>query len=207
MSPFRSLIALVLLAAGAAPAFAQKAMTPVLPGGDSKSPVVIDAKKLEYFDKEQKLVYSGNVVAKQGDAVLRSATLVIFLASSVMQGNSGAPGNGESQIKRMEASGPVTIVSKDQVGVGDKGIYERGDNKIFLIGNVSLSQGGNIIKGKPDSRLIYDLTSSQAVIEGGVNSIMTPGGGEDQGQKAKAETRPAEPRPAGAPPARQSRTP
>jgi lipopolysaccharide export system protein LptA len=191
VSSIRTLIVLALLATGAAPALAQKSGSLLLPGGDSKAPVVIDAKKLEYFDKEQKLVYSGNVVAKQGDAVLRSATLVIFLASSVMQGNASPQSNTESQIKRMEATGTVTIVSKDQVGVGDRGVYERGDNKVFLIGNVSLSQGGNLIKGKPDSRLIYDLTTSQAVIEGGVNSIMTPGSGDDQAQKGKAEPKPA----------------
>ncbi len=195
MSLFRTSIALALLLAGAAPAFAQKSGSLLLPGGDSKAPVVIDAKKLEYSDKEQKLVYSGNVVAKQGDATLRSANLVIFLAGSVMQGGGGAGGgesNSESQIKRMEATGTVTIVSKDQVGVGDRAVYERGENKVYLIGNVSLSQGGNIIKGKPDSRLIYDLNTSQAVIEGGVNSIMTPGGGgEDPAHKAKAEAKPA----------------
>ena len=198
MRSFLSFSALALIALCAAPALAQKVISPVLPGGDSKAPVSIDAAKLEYFDKEQKLVYSGGVVAKQGDAVLKSSTLVIFLNSGPMQG--GAAAAGENQIKRMEASGPVTIVSKDQVGVGDRATYDKEGNKVLLIGNVSLSQGGNIIKGKADSRLIYDLTTSQAVIEGsgGVNSLMVPGSGEDPAQKSKS---------AGAPPARQPRAP
>lgn len=198
MRSFLSFSAIALIALCAAPALAQKVISPVLPGGDSKAPVSIDAAKLEYFDKEQKLVYSGGVVAKQGDAVLKSTTLVIFLNSGPMQAGGAAP--GENQIKRMEASGPVTIVSKDQVGVGDRATYDKEGNKVLLIGNVSLSQGGNIIKGKADSRLIYDLTTSQAVIEGsgGVNSLMVPGSGEDPAQKSKS---------AGAPPARQPRAP
>ena len=198
MRSFPSFSSLALIALCATPALAQKVISPVLPGGDSRAPVSIDAAKLEYFDKEQKLVYSGGVVAKQGDAVLKSTTLVIFLNSGPMQGGGAAP--GENQIKRMEASGPVTIVSKDQVGVGDRATYDKEGNKVLLIGNVSLSQGGNIIKGKADSRLIYDLTTSQAVVEGsgGVNSLMVPGSGEDPAQKSKS---------AGAPPARQPRAP
>jgi len=193
VNPFPSLLILASLALGAVPAFAQKAASPVLPGGDSKAPVSIDAAKLEYFDKELKLVYSGGVVTKQGDSLMRSSNLVIFLTSGALSQNSRPAGNGDNQIKRMEAAGPVTIVSKDQVGVGDRAIYDKINDKVFLIGNVSLSQGANIIKGKADSRLIYDLTTGQAVVEGagGINSLMTPGSGEDPSQKAKAETRPA----------------
>jgi lipopolysaccharide export system protein LptA len=106
--------------------------------------------------------------------------------SGAMQGG-GAAGAGENQVKRMEAAGPVTIISKDQVGMGDRAVYDKEGDKVLLIGNVSLSQGGNIIKGKADSRLIYDLKTSQAIIEGagGVNSLMTPGSGEDPAQKGR----------------------
>ncbi len=185
MRLFPSIFATIVLMAaalGAGPAMAQKLIAPVLPGGDSKAPVSIDSARLEYFDKEQKLVYSGGVVAKQGEASLKATTLVIFLNSGPVQGGAGAPPAGENQIKRMEAAGPVTIVSKDQVGMGDRATYDKDANKVLLLGNVSLSQGGNIIKGKADSRLIYDLTTSHAVIEGagGVNSLMTPGSGEDK---------------------------
>ena len=177
---------LMIAALGAGPAMAQKLIAPVLPGGDSKAPVSIDSARLEYFDKEQKLVYSGGVIAKQGEASLKATTLVIFLYSNPMQGAGAAPA-GENQIKRMEAAGPVTIISKDQVGMGDRATYDKDANRVLLIGNVSLSQGGNIIRGKADSRLIYDLTTSHAVVEGagGVSSLMTPGSGDDQKKPVK----------------------
>jgi lipopolysaccharide export system protein LptA len=182
----RLLLAALLASLCAAPALAQKSGTVILPGGDSRAPVSIDAARLEYFDKEQKLVYSGGVVAKQGDSVMRAAALTIFMNSGAMQGG-GASVAGENQVKRMEAAGPVTIISKDQVGMGDRAVYDKDGDKVLLIGNVSLSQGGNIIKGKADSRLIYDLKTSQAIIEGagGVNSLMTPGSGEDPAQKGR----------------------
>ena len=171
------------LLAAATGACAQGAL---LPGGNSKAPVSINSSKLDYFDKEQKLVYSGGVVAKQGDSVLKATTLSIFLTSNPTK-TGGAPaagtgpaasegGTGNSDVRRMEATGPVTITSKDQVGMGDSAIYDKAENKLYLIGNVSLSQEGNVIKGQPKSRLVYDLTAGQAQIEGGVTSLFTPKG-------------------------------
>ncbi|MDB5509609.1 MAG: Organic solvent tolerance protein OstA [Hyphomicrobiales bacterium] len=176
-----------VLAAG--PALAQKkgGPSPILPGGNSRAPVSVDAAKLEYFDKEQKLVYSGGVVAKQGEATLRASTLVVLLSKEEAPAEGAAPAAGAegSQIRRIEAAGPVTITSADQVGTGERGVYDRGENKVYLIGNVVLSQGPNITKGDRDSRLIYDLTSGQAQVVGGrVSSIFTPGSSDDRKRPA-----------------------
>jgi lipopolysaccharide export system protein LptA len=158
------------LAAAAGPALAQKSAA-VLPGASSKDPVSIDAGKLDYFDKDQKLVYSGAVVATQGESRLKASVLTIFLEPAT--GNS----NGH-QMRRMEAQGPVTITAKDQIGTGDSGIYDKTENKVFLTGHVTLSQGANVTKGE---RLVFDLNTNQAVVLGGasaqggrVRSVFTP---------------------------------
>jgi lipopolysaccharide export system protein LptA len=148
----------------------------------------IYAEKLDYFDKEQKLIYSGAVIAKQGDSTLKSSVLTIFLSGSGAQpGEQAGGGPSNSQVKRMEAAGPVTIISKDQVGTGDRGIYDKADNKIYLIGNVVLSQGANVMKGKKDAKLTYDLTTGHAQILGGVDGLFTPG--SDDPTKKKADTK------------------
>ncbi|MBV9064849.1 MAG: lipopolysaccharide transport periplasmic protein LptA [Methylobacteriaceae bacterium] len=152
------------------PALAQKS-TAVLPGASPKDPVSIDAGKLDYLDKDQKLVYSGAVVATQGESRLKASVLTIFLEP--------APANSNShQMRRMEAQGPVTITAKDQIGTGDNGVYDKTENKVFLTGHVTLSQGANVTKGE---RLVYDLNTNQAVVLGGataqggrVRSVFTP---------------------------------
>ncbi|SFK45604.1 LptA/OstA family protein [Methylocapsa palsarum] len=170
----------VLDGPGASPAFAQKARTgAILPGGNSKEPVNIDAAKLDYFDKEQKLVYSGNVVATQGESKLKATTLVIFLTPKEA-GEANAAPSSSSQVRRMEAAGPVTVISKDQIGTGDSGVYEKSENKIYLTGNVTLSQGPNVTKG---DKLIYDLTSNQAAVTGRVRSMFLPNSGADDDRK------------------------
>ncbi len=152
--------------------------TRLLPGAGSRSPIEIESEKLDYFDKEQKLVYSENVFAKQDDSTLKASVLTIFLASAPEKPEASAdPATANSDVRRMEAEGPVTITSKDQVGQGDRAVYDKTDNKLFLIGNVSLTQRGNVVRGRSESRLVYDLTTGHAQIVGGITSQVTPAAG------------------------------
>jgi lipopolysaccharide export system protein LptA len=179
MGPFG--LAFVLWGFIAAPALAQRS-TPLIPGGNARAPISIDAGKLDYYDKEQKLVYSGGVLAKQGDATLKAPELVIFMAREGGEsagerraGAGGSPLGADSQVRRMEASGPVVITSKDQVGTGDRGIYDRAENKVYLIGNPVLTEASHVVRGDAQSRLIYDLATGRAHITGGrVQSLITP---------------------------------
>ena len=194
-------LAVGLAGAAAAPvagAPAKSGGVPLLPGAGSKDPVKIDANKLDYFDKEQKLIYTGDVVAVQGESTLKASVLTIFLQKDPQAGATAppaapapaagtAPGTGSS-VRHMEADGPVTLISKDQVGTGQHATYDKTENKVYLTGNVTLSQGTNVTQG---DRLIYDLTTAQAQVFSGttnarVSSVFTPGSGTPGGDPAKA---------------------
>ena len=119
---------------------------------------------------------------RKGSSKLHASTLVIYLTPKDATAAAGVP-SSSSQVRRMEAAGPVTITSKDQIGTGDSGIYEKSENKVYLIGNVTLTQGPNVTKG---DKLIYDLTTSQAAVTGRVRSMFLPSGGAAGDQRAKA---------------------
>jgi lipopolysaccharide export system protein LptA len=139
-----------------------------LPGGESREPITIDADSLEWFDKEQKAIYTGNVVAKQGEATLKSSQLRIFMLKAAKGAEPAGPApsgpgvGGDNQIERMEADGPVELIQKDQTATGDSGVYERGLNAVTLIGHVALRQAGHVTYG---DRLVYDLDTRQAVVQ------------------------------------------
>lgn len=182
--------AVIVIATSIAPAVAQRkgGTSPLIPGGNSKAPISIDAARLEYFDNEQKFVYSGNVVAKQGDATLKAPTMTIFLTKDAVKNRSSGNSEGamNDQIRRIETTGPVTVTSKDQVGTGDRGIYDKQANKVFLIGHPVLTQGPNIVRGSADGTLEYDLNTGRANIKGGrVQSIFTPSSNEKKGSKPR----------------------
>jgi lipopolysaccharide export system protein LptA len=161
----------------------QRQASPLLPGGDAHAPVNVNADRLEYFSKLQKAVYSGHVFARQGDGSLRASTLTIFFDKTQGPGQaSGLAGTGGSQVTRMVATGPVTIVQKDEVGVGDSATYEKAQNTVVLVGDVSLTQGPDVVKG---DRLIYDLGTGQAQVLGRVSSLFIPGSGGPNSKVAK----------------------
>ncbi|HEY1945351.1 MAG TPA: lipopolysaccharide transport periplasmic protein LptA [Roseiarcus sp.] len=173
---------------------ASSSSTPLLPGTNSKEPISIEADKLVYFDKEQKAIYTGNVVVIQGDTKMTCSGMTIFMEKAPEQGQpAGAapagPGASSSRVKHLDATGPVTVLSKTQVATGDTAAYDKAQNKVWLIGNVTLSDGGNVTKG---DKLTYDLTTGQATVDTGsatsrVRGLFIPGSGSGDGDKAKAQ--------------------
>ena len=178
--------------------------TPMLPGTNSKAPISIEADKLVYFDKEQKAIYTGNVVVIQGDTKMTCSAMTIFMEKTPdagqpgagksaepakpAEGSSDAPAAGTSRVKHLVAVGPVTLLSKTQVATGDKATYDKAQNKVWLFGNVTLSDGGNVTKG---DKLTYDLTTGQATVDTGsatsrVKGLFVPGSGSDDSDKTKA---------------------
>ena len=176
------LAALLLLALGLGPAAAAttKDSQPVsiLPGGDSKSPISIDADKLDYFEKQGRAVYDGHVVVVQGDTRLTCSKLTIFMETSQAQAkpaSAAAPAAGadaSSRLKHMDCAGPVTVRSKTQTATADSGAYDKGSNNVVLNGHVVLTDGRNVTKG---DRLVYDLVTGKAAVQGGrVSGVFFP---------------------------------
>jgi lipopolysaccharide export system protein LptA len=149
--------------------------------GGNKEFINIVAAKLDYYDKERKLVYTGNVVAVRGATTIKTPSLVVFLNPK----ESGSqPPSSSSQVRRMEAAGPVTLISRDQVATGDFGIYEKAQNKVYLNGNVSLTQGPNVTKG---DHIVYDVNTAQAVVSGHVRSMLVPNSDSEEETTKKSD--------------------
>lgn len=183
MIPFHALVActtflaLVVFGFGAAAA-PNAAAAPSQPGprglselGSSREPIAIDADRLEVFDKEGRAVFSGNVVVVQGETTMKCAAMDVLYESSRGRQAPAArqPGAGlgdDSSIRRMDCRGPVTITTKSQVATGERAEFDRGANKVYLIGNAALVDGPNVIKG---DRVAYDLATSVARVEGSGN--------------------------------------
>lgn len=149
----------------------------IFPGTNSKEPISIDADKLVYYDKEHKAVYSGNVVVIQGDTKMTCTAMTVFLDHAPTQGakptTDGQPGpTADSGVKRLEAAGPVTVISKTQVATGDNGSYDKGEGKVWLIGHVTLSDGQNVTKG---DKLTYDLKTAEATVDTSAKSSRVHG--------------------------------
>lgn len=150
-------------------------------GGDSKEPIKIDADKLDVLDKDNRAVFSGNVVAVQGETTVRCSIMTVFYEGRGGQGAgakpaaptpAAAPGQGnDSSIKRIECKGPVTVVSKTQAATSDNAVFDRSNNTVIMTGNVALNDGPNITRGE---KLTYNTVT-------GIANVETNKGGRVQG--------------------------
>ena len=142
------------------------------------APVQIEAATLEVHDKSKTATFSGNVQVVQGDTTMRCRSLVVFYGQEVGIGEAGggeaATGTaakstlggtkGAQNIRRIEARGGVTVLTKDQSASGDLGIYDLKTKTITLSGNVVVSQGQNVIHGE---RVVVDTETGNARVESG----------------------------------------
>ncbi|HYA06002.1 MAG TPA: LptA/OstA family protein [Xanthobacteraceae bacterium] len=181
---FCTALAALMLAAPAAAQGPQTAAPSLFPGaaqdqGGKDQPVQIEAATLEVRDRDKQATFSGNVEVVQGDTTMKCQSLVVFYGQEVgLAGHAdgtpvakgqSAPGmpQGAQNIRRIEARGGVTVITKDQNASGDLGVYDLKTKTITLSGNVVVSQGQNVIHGE---RVVVDMTTGNARVESGTSS-------------------------------------
>jgi lipopolysaccharide export system protein LptA len=173
-------------------------------GGNSKDPIRIDADKLEVFDRENKAVYSGDVVAVRGTTTTRSRQMTIFYDNSrrnnaqggqqsgqqgAQQGGGAVRGAGgaapqDGALKRIEFKGPVSVVNGSQTATANEMIYDAVAKTVTLKGNAVVADGPNVQRGE---LMVYKTEESIATITnpgGRVQGVFTPGS-QDEGQSRK----------------------
>jgi lipopolysaccharide export system protein LptA len=157
MTPVRFVPALLLaglVAAGlaSAPAAGQEAMS-ALRGHETNAPVDVAADRIEVQDRSDRAVFSGNVVVRQAQMTLSAARITVAYSDA-----------GGIQILRIDASGGVTVRSPSETASGNFAIYDLDRRIITMLGGVTLTRGQSHVRG---ARLVLDLTSGRAVMDGG----------------------------------------
>jgi lipopolysaccharide export system protein LptA len=166
MRLFGILLASMLVAGGVTAALAQQQPVSALKGHNTNAPVDVTAQRLEVQDRADRAVFVGNVRATQGDLTMDTERLTIAYSSSQSTTNG-------IQIERIDAAGGVVVRTPSETAKGDFGIYDTNRKLITVLGNVQLSQGANRLSG---ARLVIDLDSGRAVIDGGPPGVNSTGG-------------------------------
>ena len=153
------------LATGAAAQVVQEQPRSALAGHNTNAPVDVTSDRIEVQDRADRAVFSGNVHVVQADLTLDTARLTVAY--------SGGQGTNGLQINRLDAAGGVVVHSPSETAKGDLGVYDLDRKLITLIGNVQLTRENNQVNG---SRLVIDLDTGRAVIDGGPPGVNSSGG-------------------------------
>jgi len=111
----------------------------------------ITSNNFYYKDGEQKAKFNGNVVAKEGDSIIKSDSLIVFLDKN-------------SEAKKYKASGSVTFEIKNEKrdikGKCNTLVYMPVEDKYILIGSVVLEDILNKRKVYGDEIVLDNKNSS-----------------------------------------------
>lgn len=148
-----------------------------VPGGfkhDRNAPIEITSESLEVRQAEQLVIFTGDVIAGQGQLRLTAdEVIVVYDENSQNDGDAGA-------IKKMTATGNVFLSSCSETAQGDWAEYDVDAALVKMRGSVVLTRSVNVISGE---RATVNLTSGQGKVEGNVKSIFKPGSGDKLADK------------------------
>ena len=139
-----------------------------LKGHDTDAPVDVAADRIEVLDRADRAIFSGNVEVRQGNLQLSTARLTVAYANA-----------GGIEIKRLEATGGVVLRSPSETARSQYAIYDLDRRLVTMIGGVTLIRGESRVNG---GRLVLDLDSGRAVMDGGAAGAPGQTGGRVTGR-------------------------
>ncbi len=111
------------------------------------------------------ITFSGNVVATQGDSVIKADTIMVLLYTD--KEKKVAHSNIKQEVKSLTASGNVNLTSANRNALAEKAVYTSIDQKIVLTGASNfprVTTGESYITGKT---ITLFQNSGKVIVEGG----------------------------------------
>ena len=118
-------------------------------------PITVKSNELTADNKGKTAIFTGKVVAKQGDITIYADKITI---------NYGA---AKGEVDRIEAQGSVRIIQQNRTGIASNATYHSREGRIILTGNPKVIQGTDTISGET---ITYLIDEDRSVVTGGVNT-------------------------------------
>lgn len=135
----------------------------------SRSPIEITSDTVEGDQKQNRVTFKGNVVAKQEDATLYANMVVVHYDTEM------------KKMKEIVATGNVRIVQLDRRATCQKATFYQIENKLVLDGEAVIREGDNVVRGE---RVVYVVDEERSYVEGGkggrVVTTITPSSKEER---------------------------
>lgn len=126
-------------------------------------PISIKSNEMTVDNKGKTAVFSGKVVAKQGDLTIYADKVIINY------------GNEKGDVEKIEADGDVRIIQENRIGTAAHAVYDSNQGRITLTGSPKVMQGPDSISGKT---IIYFVDEDKSLVSGDgdsrVNAVIHP---------------------------------
>lgn len=164
----RALCSALLLGLVASAAHAQVTLS-------NDKPVEISSDALDVDQENGQAIFSGNVIARQGNVNMRADRMVVHYRNS---GGDPTAADGGKGISRIDATGNVIFSNPTDTAKGDVAVYDVDAQTLDLTGDVLLTRDKNILKG---TRMNYNLSTGRSVLTAGGSTVAGHGNGRVHG--------------------------
>lgn len=129
----------------------------------SDSPIRIASDRMEVNQNDRTISFQGHVLVQQDDLTITGNRMKVNAAASSKTDQAALM----EKIDRIEVEGDVKITQRDKIATADKAVYYHQEQKIVLLGNPSVSQGPDTVRGR---LITLYLKDGKSVVEGGEQS-------------------------------------
>jgi lipopolysaccharide export system protein LptA len=140
-----------------------------------KEPIDIRANGLEFLYDEKRIVYRGDVVARQGERTIKSDVLTVTYEEAPQNTAPGSRSSGRAlprqHLKEVIAEGNVEITAGDRRATGQKAVFNESARTVVLSGNAVLQEGPNHVSGE---RVTIFLDEKRSVVDGDARMVIMP---------------------------------
>ncbi|MBN2282722.1 MAG: hypothetical protein JXO48_02420 [Deltaproteobacteria bacterium] len=126
--------------------------------------ITILSDRLDAYEDDRLVVFSGNVVVNRDDVTMKSDSLYLYY-SDEQGGTPDTVRQGiteNSAIERIEARGNVEIRQGEKLVRGNNALFSNRDQTITVTGDVVMQEGTQVIQGE---RMIIFLSENRGTVE------------------------------------------
>ena len=123
-------------------------------GRAGEQPLRITSEQLEADNKNSVIIFSGNVVAKQGNMTIYADAARVYYEKKE-EGN---------EIREIVATGNVKIQEADRLAVAQNAVFMNSEQKIVLTGQPKVWQGKDMVSGE---KITILLEENKSFVESG----------------------------------------
>jgi lipopolysaccharide export system protein LptA len=110
----------------------------------SNLPITIKSNEMAADNKGKTAIFTGKVVAKQGDITIYADRLTINYSDK------------KNDVEKIEADGNVRIVQENRIGTASHAVYQSTQGRITLTGDPKITQGTDTMSGNTITYFIDD---------------------------------------------------
>lgn len=135
---------------------------------NARAPVDIDAGRIVAQERDDRVIFSGDVVVSQAGLKVRADRMQLnYLNATTLE------------IQRITATGGVSVERGRERATGTTGVYDFNRRVITLVGDVRLQQGQSTLSG---GRLVIDLDTGISSVDGQASGGAAAPAGSETGR-------------------------